>query len=147
MYCLRYVTLLYASLQSWALSVFWIFLTIKMICCIFYQVNLTGSGFFLNRTVAEIDINLIKKNIFLLLKKLKNTESAQLCIFTSASACAAARKFCPTCQLGAWSCAYALVCWSVPCLNKWAYIFYHFPLSDFLMQRSFQSKAPKVRLC
>ena len=50
---------------------FLIFSIIKMIFfCIFYQVNLTGSGF-LNRTDVEI-------GYFLLLKKIKNTESAQL---------------------------------------------------------------------
>ena len=32
--------------QSWALSVFLNFFNKKMIVCIFYQVNLIGSGFF-----------------------------------------------------------------------------------------------------
>ena len=52
-----------------------------MIFCIFYQVNLTGSGLF-NRNGAEIGYQLDKKFhikiYFLLLKKLNNTESAQL---------------------------------------------------------------------
>ena len=51
-----------------------------MVFCIFYQVNLTGLGF-LNRTCAEIRFELYKKmqnNHYLLLKKLKNTESVQL---------------------------------------------------------------------
>ena len=58
-----------------------------MILCIFYQVNLTGSGL-LNRTGAEIGYKLDFKNAknhFLLLKKFKNTESAQLWTVTDAS--------------------------------------------------------------
>ena len=46
----------------------------------FYQVNLTGSGLFKKIGLVQIlVINLMKnaKNIFLLLKELKNTESAQ----------------------------------------------------------------------
>ena len=44
-----------ARLQSWALSVFFLFFSeIKNDFLHFYQVNLTGSGL-LNRTGAEID--------------------------------------------------------------------------------------------
>ena len=47
---------------------------------IFYQVNLTGSGLFKIGMVQKKVIIFIKmpKNIFLLLKEFKKTESAQL---------------------------------------------------------------------
>ena len=53
----------------------------KMICCIFYQVNLTGNGLFKldwwrNRLLIWKKMH---QNHFLLLKKFKNTSSAQLC--------------------------------------------------------------------
>ena len=48
--------------QSWALEVFLNFFNNnKLFFKIFYQVNLTGSGFFLNRTGAEIGYLLVKK--------------------------------------------------------------------------------------
>ena len=71
--------------QGWALSVFFnFFANKKNDFCIFYQVNWG----FLNKTGAEIGYLLDKKckKKFLLLKKLKNTKSAQLwrpCRFTA----------------------------------------------------------------
>ena len=67
-------------LQSWALSVyFWIFLIIKNdFLHFFYQVN----SLFLHQSYLKspLPVKLIKnaKNNFLLMNKLKNTESAQL---------------------------------------------------------------------
>ena len=48
-----------------------------MIFCIFYQVNLTGTGLFLNRTGAEIGFWLDKKckKSFFIIQKFKNSNS------------------------------------------------------------------------
>ena len=70
--------------QSWALDVFLNFFNNKKwFFAFFIKLTWLGVGF-LNRTGAEIGINLIEnaKNSFFLLKKLKNTESAQLWILT-----------------------------------------------------------------
>ena len=64
-------------LQSWALSLFLNFLNHKkLIFCIFYQVIFLHQSYI----KSPSQINCIKnaKNHFLLLKKLKNTESARL---------------------------------------------------------------------
>ena len=69
--------------QSWALSVFLIFSTIKNYFLHFFvKLIWLGVGI-LNRNGAEIGYLLYKKckkNHFLLVKKLKNTGSAQLCL-------------------------------------------------------------------
>ena len=76
------ICLTVAPYQSWALSVFLnFFKNKKWFLCIFIKLIWPGVGF-LNRTGAKIGYYLDKKcrkNLFLLLKKLKNTSSAQLC--------------------------------------------------------------------
>ena len=68
------------NLQSWALSVFFNFFNNKKWFCIFYLVNLTGSGLFKSDWCRNrfLTIYKMKKNHFLLLKIFKNTGSAQL---------------------------------------------------------------------
>ena len=71
-----------AQVQSWALEVFLDFFNDKKWFFAFFIKLIWLGVFFLNRTGAEIGNQLAqkwKKNYFLLLKKLKNTESAQFC--------------------------------------------------------------------
>ena len=75
--------------QSWTLEVFLNFFNNKKgFFCIFYQVNNTIpiSAPVLFKKPTPSQINLIKnaKNHFLILKKLENTESAQLCTVSTA---------------------------------------------------------------
>ena len=76
-----FISSIHSNVGAGHFRYFLIFSRIKTIFCIFYQVHLTGSGLFKLdwcRNRYWLDKN-AKKIIFLLLKKFKNTESAQLC--------------------------------------------------------------------